>query len=121
MQLIQSTTFGPNCSALMIIGAPAFAAYWSIEPLSPPSWLRSASSMAPSSHEIGRENVGFMPFPEVDGGKGSIDQYAANAGAPMIINAEQFGPKVVDWISCIVENYGEQALQDAGVISGVEV
>ena len=51
----------------------------------------------------------------------AIDQYAANAGAPMIINAEQFGPKVVDWVSCIAENYGQQALQDAGVISGFKV
>ena len=39
----------------------------------------------------------------------------------MIINAEQFGPKVVDWVSCIAENYGQQALQDAGVISGFTV
>jgi len=84
------------------------------------SWLLSAIN-DPERNQIGGENVGFMPFPEVDGGEGSIDQYAANAGAPMIINAEQFGPKVVDWVSCIAENYGQQALQDAGVISGFKV
>ena len=84
------------------------------------TWLLSAIN-DPARNQIGGENVGFMPFPEVDGGKGSIDQYAANAGAPMIINAEQFGPKVVDWISCIAENYGAQALSDAGVISGFKV
>ncbi|MFF2486462.1 ABC transporter substrate-binding protein [Microbacterium sp. NPDC058062] len=84
------------------------------------SWLLSAIN-DPARNQIGGENIGFMPFPEVDGGKGSIDQYAANAGAPMIINAEQFGPKVVDWISCIAQNYGQQALQNAGVISGFKV
>ena len=39
----------------------------------------------------------------------------------MIVNAKEFGPKVTDWISCIAENYGQQALQDAGVISGFAV
>ncbi|QKJ20644.1 ABC transporter substrate-binding protein [Microbacterium hominis] len=84
------------------------------------SWFLSAIN-DPERNQIGEDNIGFMPFPAVDGGAGSIDQYAANAGAPMIINAEQFGPKVVDWISCIAENYGQQALQSAGVISGFEV
>ncbi|MGN6219746.1 MAG: ABC transporter substrate-binding protein [Microbacterium sp.] len=84
------------------------------------TWLLSAIN-DPDRNQIGGENVGFMPFPAVDGGEGSIDQYPANAGAPMIVNAEQFGPKVQDWISCIAENYGQQALQDAGVISGFKV
>jgi len=84
------------------------------------TWLLSAIN-DPERNEIGGENVGFMPFPAVDGGEGTIDQYPANAGAPMIVNAKQFGPKVQDWISCIAENYGQQALQDAGVISGFKV
>lgn len=84
------------------------------------TWLLSAIN-DPERNEIGGENVGFMPFPAVEGGEGSIDQYPANAGAPMIVNAKQFGPKVQDWISCIAENYGQQALQDAGVISGFKV
>lgn len=84
------------------------------------TWLLSAIN-DPERNQIGGENIGFMPFPEVEGGAGSIDQYPANAGAPMIVNAKQFGPKVVDWISCIAENYGQQALQDAGVISGFKV
>ncbi|WP_019180711.1 ABC transporter substrate-binding protein [Microbacterium yannicii] len=84
------------------------------------TWLLSAIN-DPERNEIGGENIGFMPFPAVEGGEGSIDQYPANAGAPMIVAATQFGPKVTDWISCIAENYGQQALQDAGVISGFKV
>ena len=84
------------------------------------TWLLSAIN-DPERNQIGQENVGFMPFPAVEGGEGSIEQYPANAGAPMIVNAKQFGPKVQDWISCIAENYGQQALQDAGVISGFAV
>lgn len=84
------------------------------------TWLLSAIN-DPDRNEIGGENIGFMPFPAVAGGAGSIDQYPANAGAPMIVNAKEFGPKVVDWIACIAENYGQQALQSAGVISGFRV
>lgn len=107
-----STRDGDTSSNMFLTGAAAMTYDG--------SWLLSAIN-DPERNQIGGENVGFMPFPEVDGGAGSIDQYAANAGAPMIINAEHFGPKVVDWVSCIAENYGQQALQDAGVISGFTV
>ncbi len=84
------------------------------------SWLLGAIN-DPERNQIGAENVGFFPFPEVEGGEGTIDQYPANAGAPMIISAKQFGPKVGDWVTCIAENYGSLALQEAGVISGFTV
>ncbi len=62
-----------------------------------------------------------MPFPAVEGGAGSIDQWPANAGTAMAMSPKNFGPKVADWLGCIAENYGSQALQDAGVISGFKV
>lgn len=74
-----------------------------------------------AQNQIGAENVGFMPFPSVDGGKGSIDQWPANAGTAMAANPKTTGPKVAAWLSCIAENYGQQALQDAGVLSGFKV
>jgi raffinose/stachyose/melibiose transport system substrate-binding protein len=84
------------------------------------SWLLGAIN-DPERNQIGGENVGFLPFPEVEGGKGSVDQYPANAGAPMAVSSAQFGPKTADWIACIAENYGAQALNDAGIISGFKV
>ena len=84
------------------------------------SWLLGAIN-DPERNQIGAENVGFFPFPEVEGGEGTIDQYPANAGAPMIISATQYGPKVADWVSCIAENYGALALNEAGLISGFTV
>ncbi|MGC5224719.1 ABC transporter substrate-binding protein [Micromonospora sp. DT81.3] len=72
-------------------------------------------------NQIGIENVGFMPFPAVDGGEGSIDQWPANAGAAMAANPKTAGPKVAAWFDCIAENYGQQALSDAGVLSGFKV
>ncbi|NYD67521.1 ABC transporter substrate-binding protein [Agromyces atrinae] len=84
------------------------------------SWLLSNINDE-GQNTIGTENVGFMPFPAVSGGKGSIDQWAANAGTATATSAEQFGPLVSDWLTCISENYGQQALQDAGVISGFKV
>ncbi|MFK4791225.1 ABC transporter substrate-binding protein [Microbacterium sp. ZW T5_56] len=84
------------------------------------TWLLSNIN-DPEQNKIGEENVGFMPFPAVDGGKGSIDQWPANAGTAFAMNPKSFGPKTADWLSCIAENYGAQALQDAGVISGFKV
>ncbi|WP_210480101.1 ABC transporter substrate-binding protein [Naasia sp. SYSU D00948] len=84
------------------------------------SWILGAVN-DPERNQIGGENVGFFPFPEVEGGEGSIEQYPANAGAPMIISAKTYGPKVADWVSCIAENYGGLALNEAGVISGFTV
>lgn len=74
-----------------------------------------------SQNQIGVENIGFMSFPEVEGGTGSIDQWPANAGTAFAADKKQFGPNTKAWFECIIENYGQQALQDAGVISGFAV
>lgn len=84
------------------------------------SWLLSAIN-DPARNTIGEDTVGFMPFPTVEGGSGTIEQYAANAGAAMATSSTQSGPKVADWLGCISENYGAQALKDAGVISGFKL
>ena len=84
------------------------------------TWLLSNIN-DPEQNKIGEDNVGFMPFPAVDGGKGSIDQWPANAGTAFAMNPKTYGPKVGDWLKCIAENYGSQALSDAGVISGFKV
>jgi len=84
------------------------------------TWLLSNINN-PDENQIGIENVGFMPFPAVDGGAGSIDQWPANAGTAFAMNPKTYGPKTADWLKCIAENYGSQALSDAGVISGFKV
>ncbi|GAA4489766.1 ABC transporter substrate-binding protein [Microbacterium panaciterrae] len=84
------------------------------------SWLLSNINDK-AQDTIGADNIGLAPFPAVDGGKGSIDQWAANAGAAMAMNAKSYGPKTGAWLKCITQNYGAQALQDAGVISGFKV
>ncbi|MFE9686262.1 ABC transporter substrate-binding protein [Streptomyces sp. NPDC006285] len=72
----------------------------------------------PKQDKIGAENVGFMPFPAVPGGRGSIDQYPSNVGLAMTLGAKTFDGKVGDWVTCIAENYGDTALKDQGSISG---
>lgn len=84
------------------------------------SWLLSNINNA-DENKIGAENVGFMSFPAVKGGKGTIDQWPANAGTVFAMNPKTYGPKVGAWLKCIAENYGHQALSDAGVISGFKV
>ncbi|MGY0071320.1 ABC transporter substrate-binding protein [Streptomyces sp. QTS137] len=72
-------------------------------------------------NKVGAENVGFMPFPAVDGGKGSVDQYPSNVGLGITLGAGSFDEKTGDWVSCIAENYGGTALKDHGSISGFKV
>jgi raffinose/stachyose/melibiose transport system substrate-binding protein len=72
-------------------------------------------------NKVGAENVGFMPFPAVSGGKGSIDQYPSNVGLGITLGAKSFDAKTGDWVSCIAKNYGSTALKDHGSISGFKV
>lgn len=84
------------------------------------SWLLSNIN-DPEQNEVGAENIGFMPFPAVEGGAGDINQWAANAGAAMAANAKTMGPNTKAWFQCIAENYGQQALQSAGTVSGFKI
>jgi raffinose/stachyose/melibiose transport system substrate-binding protein len=63
-------------------------------------------------------NIGFMPFPAVTGGKGSINQYPANSGSANVVNAKLYGPKAQAWLKCIAANYGSASLQKQGTYSG---
>src|SRR4051812_10148342 len=53
------------------------------------SWAVSNFTDA-TQNKIGADNVGFMHFPEVDGGKGSADQMPANVGTALAISAKGF-------------------------------
>jgi raffinose/stachyose/melibiose transport system substrate-binding protein len=68
--------------------------------------------------QVGADNIGFMPFPAVAAGKGSIDQYPSNVGLPMTIGAKTYNAQVGDWLKCIAQNYGSAALTQQGSISG---
>ncbi|MCX5528755.1 extracellular solute-binding protein [Streptomyces bobili] len=72
----------------------------------------------PAKNKIGADNVGFMPFPTVAGGKGSADQIPANVGLPVAVSAKSYDAKVGDWLSCITKNYGAASLKDQGTVSG---
>ncbi|MFE5141175.1 ABC transporter substrate-binding protein [Streptomyces fagopyri] len=72
----------------------------------------------PKRDHVGAENIGFMPFPAVAGGAGSIDQYPSNVGLAMTLGSKSFDSKVGNWVSCIAKNYGSVALKDQGSISG---
>lgn len=75
----------------------------------------------PEQNKIGEENVGFMPFPAVEGGAGSIDQIPANVGVPVAFGAKGFGDTNAAWVTCIAENYGDRVLADEGVVSGFAI
>ena len=82
------------------------------------TWLLSSIN---SSANTQGNNIGFMPFPAVTGGKGSIDQYPANTGSPNVINAKLYGSNGEAWLKCIAQNYGSASLKDQGTFSGFAV
>jgi raffinose/stachyose/melibiose transport system substrate-binding protein len=81
------------------------------------SWL--LGNINSDANQIGADNVGFMPFPAVDGGAGSIDEYPSNVGLPATFNAKTYAAdnNVGAWLKCITENYGNEALKQ-GQITG---
>ncbi|MEU2250928.1 extracellular solute-binding protein [Streptomyces sp. NPDC019224] len=84
------------------------------------SWAL-ANISDPGQNKVGAENVGFMPFPAVKGGAGSVDQYPSNVGLAIALNSKSFDKKTDAWVTCIAKNYGSTALKDHGSISGFKV
>ncbi|MEU2544313.1 extracellular solute-binding protein [Streptomyces roseolus] len=84
------------------------------------SWAL-ANIADPKQNKVGAENVGFMPFPAVKGGKGSIDQYPSNIGLAVTLGSQNIDDKSGAWLGCIAKNYGSTALKDHGTISGFKV
>lgn len=80
------------------------------------TWL--LAQINSSQDKVGSSNIGFMPFPAVPGGKGSIDQYPANTGSPNVINPRLYGPHAQAWLKCIANNWGSASLNVQGVFSG---
>ncbi len=81
------------------------------------SWILSNFN-DPEQNQIGADNIGFMPFPDVEGGAGSSDQLAANVGVPLAMAKASFDDNAAAWLKCIAENFGAQSLQEQGVITG---
>lgn len=86
------------------------------------SWL--LGNINGDGNQIGAENVGFFPYPAVEGGAGDIGQYPANVGLPATFGSKTYTPEVGEWLKCIAENYGNEAAEQGqitGFISDVEV
>ncbi|MGC5167572.1 ABC transporter substrate-binding protein [Luteimicrobium sp. DT211] len=83
------------------------------------SWAVSDFNNA-DENKIGADNIGFMQFPAVTGGKGSADQMPTNVGTAVAVSAKGFENDTAtqNWVKCIVQNYGTVALRDAGQITG---
>lgn len=85
------------------------------------SWAVSNFS-DPEQNKVGADNIGFMHFPAVDGGKGNADQMPANVGTAMAISSKGFKDTATqDWVKCIAANYGTVALRDSGQVTGFKV
>jgi raffinose/stachyose/melibiose transport system substrate-binding protein len=69
-------------------------------------------------NKIGVDNVGFLPFPTVAGGAGNAAQTPMNAGLTTVVSKKGYNAEVGAWLKFIVENYGDRALSELGLVSG---
>ncbi|GII98873.1 carbohydrate ABC transporter substrate-binding protein (CUT1 family) [Sediminihabitans luteus] len=71
-----------------------------------------------AQNTVGADNIGFVPFPDVEGGVGDSTQLAANIGVPLAMSESTFDDGAADWLGCIADNFGTTSLQDQGVVTG---
>lgn len=71
-----------------------------------------------SQNTLGAENIGFIPFPDVEGGAGDSTQLAANIGVPLAMSKDRFDDGAKEWLSCIADGFGPQSLTAQGVVTG---
>lgn len=107
--------FGPNVTSLDYDAATNEFLTGKAAMIYMGSWL--LGNINGDTNQIGADNVGFFKFPAVDGGAGSIDQYPSNVGLPSTFGSKTYTPEVGDWLKCIAENYGNEALKQ-GQITG---
>ncbi|ROR65199.1 ABC transporter substrate-binding protein [Agrococcus jenensis] len=75
----------------------------------------------PEQNQIGVENIGFAPFPAVEGGEGSIDEVPANVGIPVMFTTSGWDDGSAAWLECIAQHYGDAALSESGQVTGFVV
>jgi raffinose/stachyose/melibiose transport system substrate-binding protein len=74
-----------------------------------------------TANQIGLNNIGFLPFPEVTGGVGSRSEVPANASMPLALSKAAFDDGAKDWLVCMAENFGHVALGQYGQLTGFAV
>ncbi|GAE33707.1 extracellular solute-binding protein [Halalkalibacter akibai] len=69
-----------------------------------------------------RDNVGFFKFPMVEGGAGNVDSWVGGPGVGLFV-AENSDVKeeAKAFVKFFAEQWGEQAVENAGVIPGTQV
>jgi raffinose/stachyose/melibiose transport system substrate-binding protein len=75
----------------------------------------------PERNLIGAENVGFFPFPAVEGGAGDATQTPMNIGATTLWNAALYDDAAAQWLKTLAERYGDVALAEQGQVTGFVV
>jgi raffinose/stachyose/melibiose transport system substrate-binding protein len=74
-----------------------------------------------AQNKIGVENIGYLPFPAVEGGAGSADEVPANVGIPTMFTTNGWDEGSAEWLECIATGYGDTALSEFGQVTGFVV
>ncbi|EOS37339.1 hypothetical protein C808_03317 [Lachnospiraceae bacterium M18-1] len=63
------------------------------------------------------DEVGFFAFPAVEGGKGTGNNYVVSTGLSWCFNESTWDDTVADWFKYVFSNYGDEAMESAGMIT----
>jgi raffinose/stachyose/melibiose transport system substrate-binding protein len=81
------------------------------------SWALRAFSN-PDINKIGEDAIGFVAFPAVAGGTGSVDQIPMNVGTMTAVNAKHFTPEFGEWLALVAKRYAATSFKNQGTITG---
>jgi raffinose/stachyose/melibiose transport system substrate-binding protein len=81
------------------------------------SWALRAFSN-PEVNKIGEDAIGFVPFPAVAGGTGSVDQIPMNVGTMTAVNAKFYTPEFGEWLALVAKRYAATSYKNQGTITG---
>ena len=85
------------------------------------SWA-SANFNDPAQNQIGADNIGFMPFPDVAGGAGAATSSRRTSASRSRCRRPTYDDDAkARGSSASPTNYGAQSLEDQGVITGFKV
>jgi raffinose/stachyose/melibiose transport system substrate-binding protein len=69
-----------------------------------------------SQHEDLVDELGFFPFPTIEGGAGKASDFVTTYGIAWGLSAVKYDAQIQDWLTYVFAHYGDGAQSDVGMI-----
>ncbi|HOO29027.1 MAG TPA: extracellular solute-binding protein, partial [Lachnospiraceae bacterium] len=106
---VGATTVDQNTAADMVLSGEAAMIYNG-------SWY--TSSLNADTNPAGPDGIGFFNIPTVDGGEGTITEYAMNCGTILCLNKSTYDDTMAGFLKYFVSNVGDYSMNEFGALKG---